>query len=161
LIKKKIVVLGIGNLLLKDEGVGIHVVQALKKESLPENVEVVDGSVLGFDLLPIVQNCDKLIVIDAIKTNEKPGTIFKFNAQDIDIKRDTSVSLHDVDFFQVLELAKRLNKLPPTELIAIVPKEIAWGMELSDCLTEKVPELTKLVKDEIKKTSSEKIIERS
>ena len=152
--KKKIVVLGIGNLLLKDEGVGVHVVQALQKESLPENVEVIDGSVLGFDLLPIVQSCDKLIVVDAIKSNEKPGTIFKFNAQDIDIKRDTSVSLHDVDFFQVLELAKRLNKLPPTELITIVPKEIDWGMELSDCLSEKIAELKRLVKEEIKKAGS-------
>ncbi|MCK5591130.1 MAG: hydrogenase maturation protease, partial [Candidatus Pacebacteria bacterium] len=68
MIGRKITVLGIGNLLLKDEGVGIHAIQALEKESLPKNVELVDGAVVGFDLLPIIESCDKLIIIDAIKT---------------------------------------------------------------------------------------------
>lgn len=150
--KKKIIVLGIGNLLLEDEGVGIHLIEALKNEPLPENVELVDGSVLGFDLLPIIENCDKLIVVDAIKTDDNPGTIYKFSAQDIEVKREIPVSLHDLDFFQVLELAKRLNKLPPTELIAIVPHEIDWGMELSEKIKEKVPKLKQLVMEEIKKS---------
>ncbi len=150
---KKIVVLGIGNLLLKDEGVGIHVIEALKKETLPENVELIDGSVSGFDLLPIVQNCDKLIVVDAVKTDDKPGSIYKFSAQDVDIKRDTPISLHDVDFFQVLEIARKFGKLPPTELITIVPEVIDWGMELSPALEQKVPKLKQLVKEEIEKVN--------
>ncbi|MFH2144655.1 MAG: HyaD/HybD family hydrogenase maturation endopeptidase [Candidatus Omnitrophota bacterium] len=149
--KKKIVVLGIGNLLLQDEGIGIHVIEELKKEALPDNVEVVDGSVLGFDLLPIVKNCDKLIVVDAVRTDEKPGAIYKFKLGDIDIKRETPVSLHDIDFFQVLEVAKRWYNLPETELITVVPKETSWGMELSDCLKAKVLKIKQLVLDTIEK----------
>ncbi len=146
---RKITVLGIGNLLLKDEGVGIHVIEALKKEPLPENVELVDGAVAGFDLLPIVESCDKLIVVDAIKTSESPGTIYKFDPQHIDVKKDANVSLHDMDFFQVLEFAKKHKRLPLTQMIAIVPKEIELGMDLTPELKKKMPEIVALVKEEI------------
>lgn len=151
---QKITVLGIGNLLLKDEGVGIHVIEALKHEKLPENVELVDGASAGFDLLPVVQNCARLIVIDAIKTKDKPGTIYKFTPEDIQIKKELDVSLHDVDFFQVIELAKKSKTLPPTKMIAIVPDIIELGMELSDILKGKLQKLVSLVKEEIIKQNS-------
>ena len=146
---QKITVLGIGNLLLKDEGVGIHAIEAMKKEPLPKNVELVDGAVSGFDLLPIVESCDKLIVIDAIKTSDAPGTIYKFDPQHIDIKKDANVSLHDIDFFQVLEFAKKHKRLPLTQMIAVVPKEIELGMDLSPKLKKKIPEIVALIKEEI------------
>jgi len=151
---KRITVLGIGNLLLRDEGVGIHVIEALKKEYLPENVELVDGAAGGFDLLPLILACDKLIVIDAIKTGDEPGAIYKFDSQDIDIQRDVNVSLHDVDFFQVLEHAKKYKTLPPVEMITIVPKEMSLGMELSSCVVDKLPKLIELVKQEITKENN-------
>jgi hydrogenase maturation protease len=154
LFKKKITVLGIGNLLLKDEGVGIHAIEALKNESLPDNVELVDGAAAGFDLLPIVESCDKLIVIDAIKTGEAPGAIYQFNPQDIDIKRDTSVSLHDVDFFHVLEYAKKYKRLPETQMIGIVPESIELSLELSETLKAMIPKIVCLVIQEIEKTNS-------
>ncbi|MFH1092890.1 MAG: HyaD/HybD family hydrogenase maturation endopeptidase [Candidatus Omnitrophota bacterium] len=146
---RKITVLGIGNLLLKDEGVGIHAINALKKEMLPKNVELVDGGVAGFDLLPIVESCDKLIVIDAIKTSDAPGTIYKFDPQHIDIQKDANISLHDMDFFQVLEFAKKHKRLPLTQMIAVVPKEIEAGMDLTPELQEKIPEIVALIKEEI------------
>ncbi|MFH1062979.1 MAG: HyaD/HybD family hydrogenase maturation endopeptidase [Candidatus Omnitrophota bacterium] len=152
--KKKITVLGIGNLLLKDEGIGIHVIEALKKESLPDNVELVDGAAAGFDLLPIVEACDKLIVIDAIKTSEEPGAIYQFDPRQIDIKRDANVSLHDVDFFHVLEYAKKYKQLPETLMIGIVPQDIELSLELSETLKTKIPKIVCLVKQEIEKTNS-------
>ena len=152
--KKRITVLGIGNLLLRDEGVGIHVIEALRKETLPDNVELVDGAAAGFDLLPVIQACDKLIVVDAIKAEEEPGAIYQFNPGEIDVRRDANVSLHDVDFFQVLEYAKRYKRLPEIEMIAVTPEKMEWGMELSDCLAKKLPRLVELVKAEIQKTSS-------
>ena len=148
---EKITVLGIGNLLLKDEGVGIHVIESLKKEQLPDNVELVDGAVAGFDLLPVVEGCDKLIVIDAIKTNEPAGAIFRFDPQEIDIHRESGVSLHEVDFFQVLDVSKKRRKLPKIVMIAIVPEQLGWGMELSACLAGKLDKLKSLVKEEISK----------
>ncbi len=148
---KKIVVLGIGNLLMQDEGIGIHVIEALKKESLPENVELVDGAVAGFDLLPVVNGCDALIVIDAIKTGDEAGSIYRFNPEEITVERESGVSLHAVDFFQVLEFAKRYKKLPPTVMIAVVPAEMGWGMELSAAAAQKIPKLVEMVKDEVGK----------
>lgn len=148
---KKIIVLGIGNILLKDEGIGVHVIEVLRKESLPDNVELVDGATAGFDLLPIIQNCDKLIVVDAIKTTEAPGTIYKFNPEDIDIKRDENVSLHDINFFQVLEVAKKYKRLPETYMIGIVPEEIDWGMDLSRNLSAKMSLLKSVVLEEIER----------
>jgi len=150
---KKIVVLGIGNLLLQDEGVGIHVIEALKKETLPENVELVDGAVAGFDLLPVVHNCDALSVVDAIKTNDAAGTVYRFNPEEITVERNTEISLHAVDFFQVLELAKRYKRLPPTVIIAVVPAEMGWGMELSALVSQKMPKLVEMVKEEAAKAA--------
>ena len=146
---KKITILGIGNLLLKDEGIGIHVIQALEKESLPENVELIDGAVAGFDLLPIVESCDKLIVIDAVKTSDAPGTIYKFDPLKIDVVRAENISLHDMDFFQVLEFAKKHKRLPVTRMIAAVPKEIEAGMDLTPELKKKIPRIIALIKKEI------------
>jgi len=145
----KITILGIGNLLLKDEGAGIHVIEALKKEQLPENVELIDGAASGFDLLPVVQGCDKLIVIDALKTDDAPGAVYRFNPQDVDFKRDNNFSLHDIDFFQVLDISRKYKKLPQTIIIGIVPEEIGLGMELSDTLKKALPKLTSLVLEEI------------
>ena len=149
MIGRKITVLGIGNLLLKDEGVGIHAIQALEKESLPKNVELVDGAVVGFDLLPIIESCDKLIIIDAIKTSDASGTIYEFDPRQIDIKKDAHISLHDMDFFEVPEFAKRYKRLPLTRMIAVVPKEIEMGMELTVELKEKIPKIVALIKEEI------------
>ncbi len=146
----KITVLGIGNLLLKDEGVGIHAIEAMKRQPLPKNVELVDGAVSGFDLLPVVESCEKLIVVDAIKTDDAPGTIYKFDPQQIDVKKDAHVSLHDIDFFQVLEFARRRKRLPQIQMIAIVPMETELGMELSSKLKEKLPEIVALIKKEIR-----------
>ena len=154
--KKRITVLGIGNLLLKDEGIGIHAIEALKKESLPDNVEIVDGAASGFDLLPIVESCDKLIVIDAIKTSEQPGAIYQFDPLEIDIQRDANVSLHDVDFFHVLDYAKKHKRLPDIQMIGVVPQVIELGLELSDALQSRIPKIVDLVKQEIEKTNSVK-----
>lgn len=152
--KRRITVLGIGNLLLKDEGIGIHVIEALKKEALPDNVELVDGAASGFDLLPIIEACDKLIVIDAIKTSEQPGVIYQFDPQEIDIERNINVSLHDVDFFHVLEYARKFKRIPEIQMIGIVPQDIELSLELSAILQSKIPKIVSLVKQEIEKTNS-------
>ncbi len=152
--RKKITVLGIGNLLLRDEGVGIHAIEALKKESLPDNVELVDGAAGGFDLMPIVENCDKLIVIDAIKTNEEPGAVYQFDPQEIEVQRDTSVSLHDVDFFHLLDYMRKHKRVPQVQMITIVPHTMEMGMELSDIVKAKIPKIVSLVLQEIEKENT-------
>ena len=71
--KRNIIILGIGNLLLKDEGVGIHLIQLLEKESLPPGVELVDGGTSTLDILPLLKDADKIIVVDAMQARGEPG----------------------------------------------------------------------------------------
>ncbi len=149
--KGKITILGIGNLLMQDEGIGIHVIEELKKDKLPDNVELVDGAASGFDLLPVIESCDKLIVIDAIKTDDEPGSIYCFDPRKIDIQRDKAVSLHDVDFFQVLDFAGKHRHLPAVTMITIVPEKLGWGMELSPRLKSRITEVKRLIINEINK----------
>lgn len=73
----RIVVLGLGNMLLKDEGIGVHVAQWLQEKNLPGNVEVIDGGTSSLDILLLQEGPYKLVVVDAMKTGKKPGTIYK------------------------------------------------------------------------------------
>ena len=146
--ERKTIILGIGNLLFSDEGIGIHVIEALKKHSLPENVELVDGSVLGFDLLPLLEDCGRLIVIDAIAADAPPGTVYSFDAAEVMEQMKTKtipVSAHDFDFFQVLALMRQLKKMPPARIIAVVPQAMSPGTELSPLLKKKMPQIIQTI----------------
>ncbi len=76
--KKNILILGIGNILLKDEGIGVHVVNKLKEMQLPPDVEVMDGGTLGIDLLYYIEGRKKVVVIDTVTAGEPPGTMYRF-----------------------------------------------------------------------------------
>lgn len=146
----KTVVLGIGNLLLRDEGVGIHAVRQLQKRPLPQDVEVVDAGTASWYITPYLKDTEKLIVIDAVKNGGRPGTIYRlqFDGSAIQsLPHLDSISLHQIDFFQSLTWLKN----GPKEIIifGIEPKEISWGMELSKEVNEKISELIELVWKEL------------
>ena len=81
----KIVILGIGNILLTDEGIGVHVANELAKMDLPSGLSVVEGGTDGFRLLNVITEADRLIVVDAVKGGAKPGSIYRF---DISLRTD-------------------------------------------------------------------------
>lgn len=144
--------MGTGNLLLKDEGVGIHAVKRLKEIDLPSDVEVLDGGTSGFDLLDEIEGRKRVIVIDAVKAGEKPGTIYRFSGDDVEAKRKALVSLHDIDLADILNLAGILGKRPQITVIGIEPKCIEeFGLELSPEVEDKIPVIIELVMEEIKK----------
>lgn len=150
----RIMVLGVGNILLKDEGFGIHVVWEMQKSraklKIPPHVEIIDGGTLGLDLLHVIEGVDRLIVVDIINTEEPPGTIFRFRPQDIETVSTKKISFHQVTLFDVLHMAESSGKAPPDAMIiAVQPKEVNWGMELTDELKKKIPEVIKLVVKEI------------
>ena len=146
----KTIVLGIGNLLLRDEGVGIHAVRQLQKRPLPQDVEVVDAGTASWYITPYLKDSEKLIVIDAVKNGGKPGTIYRLGFDGSAIQSLPpldSISLHQIDFFQSLIGLKN----GPKEIIifGIEPKEISWGMELSREVDEKISELIELAWKEL------------
>jgi len=140
-LSKKIVFLGLGNILLKDEGIGVHIIQELEKCSLPENCELIDGGTAGLDCLPPINEIEKLVIIDAIKGHKAPGTIYSLRPEHlIEDSSCEALSLHQVGIIELLSMAKKAGSLPgEVIIIGVEPKEIGWGLELTDCLKQKVP----------------------
>ncbi len=148
--EKKILVLGVGNTILKDEGIGVHVLKELEDHDLPPNVWLHDGWVAGIDLLEVIQEADKLIIVDAVDAQCEPGAIFRFAPHEVEaMVKDHKSSLHQIDLFETLKIAKFLDNSPETVVIGVQPKEIDWGLELTPELQALIPKVIELVKQEI------------
>ncbi len=153
--KKQIAVIGVGNLLLGDEGVGVQVINELKKESLHPSVTIIDGGTAGLDLMFYLEDADYAIIIDCLEANSEPGTVFRLPAEELmTALPGQAVSLHDLNLIDVLHLAKNMNKLPPTVIYGIQPQNISLSTELSPPVQKSVPRLIKLIKEEINNFSS-------
>jgi len=150
---KPVLVLGIGNLLLKDEGIGVHTVRKMMKMPLPDNVEIIDGGTASLDLISYLEGRKKVIVIDCVRGGDKPGTIYRLTPKEIEKDERKILSLHQVDFQQTLHLADKLGKNPPEVVIyGIEPQNYSsWGMELSLVIKKRIPKIIELVKKEISK----------
>ncbi|MCL4500589.1 MAG: HyaD/HybD family hydrogenase maturation endopeptidase [Deltaproteobacteria bacterium] len=139
----KITLIGLGNLLMRDEGVGIQAVRALEERyELPPDLEVVDGGTSGLDLLPYIENRDRVLFVDAVNFRQEPGYIGVMENQEVPALFATKDSLHHLGLMDVLAAA-RLLEVAPKEvcLIGIQPQTIETGLELSDRLQAKLPEL--------------------
>jgi hydrogenase maturation protease len=146
-----ILILGIGNLLLKDEGIGVHVIDKLKQMSLPDNVEVLDGGTAGLDLVDFIEGRKKLIVIDAVNAGEKPGTLYRLTEENLDIKPKAISSFHEIDFMDALHMSEIVNSKPEEiVVIGIEPKDMSSGLELSPEIEERIPRIIEIVMEEIK-----------
>lgn len=150
--EKPILILGVGNILLKDEGVGVHVARRLQSMDLPPEVEVLDGGTEGLNLLDSIEGRKKVIVIDAMKTGQPPGTIYRFLDKDIEERPKSWLSLHDIDMTDLLKLADLLDvKKPEIIVIGIEAKDMeSADLELSPEIEAKIPEVIKFVLKEIK-----------
>lgn len=140
------IILGIGNVLLKDEGVGCHVAHALEEIPLP-NTKVIDGGTSPNILLP--EDTGKLIVVDAAKGGGMPGEVYRFRLDDIALERKSFLSLHDIGLIDNLLLMRLLHNTGETIIIGVEPKEIEWGLELSPELQEKIPRIVETILAEL------------
>lgn len=146
---KRIVVIGVGNLLQKDEGIGIHTVKALQEMQLPDNVTIIDGGTSP-DILACTRTGDKLIIVDAARAGGRPGDIYRFQPDNLVAESGEMLSVHELGVPQNLRLMS-LSGNEPSEvvIIGIEPKEIDWGTELSPELEMKIPEIVSVVLREI------------
>ena len=149
----KIAVVGVGNILLKDEGIGVKVVKELEsKFSFPANVTLIDGGTAGHHLVNMLAGFDLIIVIDAVQGGEKPGTIFRFTLDQIPFELNTHLSVHQVSVLEALNQVTLLGENQKVIFVGIEPEDISpWGMELTPVIEEKKPELKKLVLEELEK----------
>ncbi|MEE9565881.1 MAG: HyaD/HybD family hydrogenase maturation endopeptidase [Desulfobacteria bacterium] len=149
---KPIVVLGVGNILLKDEGVGVRVIERLQERyEFPQQVELVDGGVLGLGLLAVIKDAEHLIIIDAIRKNQEPGTLYRFTGDDIPMRVYPKTSLHQVDLVEALTIAEILWQRPETIVLGIEPLDTnPWRTELTPVIQAKIDELMNMTLEELK-----------
>jgi hydrogenase maturation protease len=140
----KPVVIGVGNVLLSDEGVGIHTVRQLKKRDISKLMRIHEVGTSSFELLNIIEGNSRVIIVDAVKMDEKPGTVKNI---DLVIEDDISLlpqftSLHQLDLISTLKMAKGVIDLPKKiVLIGIEPSSLKAGIELSKPIKAAVPKI--------------------
>jgi len=147
----KIALLGVGNILLKDEGVGVRVIQELMDNyTFPTDIQLIDGGTLGPHLLNLIKGFEEIIVIDAIQGGEEPGTLYKFLLDQIPFEVTTKLSTHQVGVLEVLSQVKLLGEQPRVTFIGIEPQDISpWGMESTPFVKDKIPALIEIIFSEL------------
>ena len=140
----KTVVLGIGNTLLADDGVGIHVINRLQAEGTPEDdIDFVDGGTLSFALAGTIENASKLIVVDAAEMEVAAGTVRVYEAEQMDafLGSNRKRSVHEVGLLDLMAIAHLAGRLPARRaLIAIQPGQVDWGEKPSASVAQAIPE---------------------
>jgi len=137
------VVLGLGNLLNCDEGLGVQAVKRLDAQlGVQTDYELLDGGVLGLNLLMVVEECSHLLILDAVDAGKPAGTVVELARDEIPLYAGVKLSQHQVTFQEVLGLADMRGNLPPNlHLIGIQPADLSIGLELSPTVANALPEV--------------------
>jgi hydrogenase maturation protease len=137
---KKIAVIGIGNVLMSDDGAGVRVLAILSP--LPKNAAIIELATGGMSLLHKLEGLDTAIIVDAVDFGGKPGEVRVFTPEDVTTIKTVGYSLHDLDILKVLELAKQMGTLPKRVFIAAIqPVSFEMGDGLSSEVESALPEL--------------------
>ncbi|GBC61183.1 HyaD/HybD family hydrogenase maturation endopept idase [Desulfonema ishimotonii] len=148
----RIMILGVGCKLLTDEGFGIHVIEALDaRHTFPDNVSIVDGGVLGLNLLGVISETDRLIVIDVIRNNGAPGTLCRIDHDDIPNRFRAKNSLHQIDFLEAMTVCRTvLDREPQTVILGVEPADVeTCSVELTPVIRAKTEEMIRLILSEL------------
>ena len=149
----EILILGLGNVLMGDDGVGVHVARALLAEgdeaALPPHTCIVDGGTLGLDLLPLVEDARALLLVDAVELGCVPGKARILTNADLESALGSHLSPHQVGAADLIAVARLMEVLPSeVALLGIQPDRIEMGLELSDLLRAALAEAIGVVRQE-------------
>jgi len=147
----RITILGVGNILLSDEGVGVRVVERLSNAyEFPDHVQVLDGGVLGVRLMGVIGSTDILIVVDAVKNQGAPGTLYRLADEQIPRRVLAKQSMHQMDLPEVLALCAAIDKNPRTVVVGVEPEDITTlNVTLTATVSAKLDALTAMVLAEL------------
>jgi len=121
----EVMILGIGSILYSDDGFGIRVIEQIERDyEFPDDVLVVDGGVLGINLLGVISKPNHLLVVDAIRNRGNPGDLHRLEGDAIPERIRAKNSLHQVDFLEALTLCQAIDKVPQTVIIGVEPEDI-------------------------------------
>ncbi len=149
---KKLLVLGVGNLLLTDDGVGVHAIQELEQEAHwdREQVDFMDGATFTQDIFYIFQDYEWVLVLDAVKGRQDPGTIYRFTEENLVNNKEQRLSLHDIDLLDSLKMAELLGNKPKLIMLGMEPLTISdWAVELSPPVQAAYPRFLEAARREI------------
>ncbi len=148
----KILVLGIGNVLLTDEGIGVRALKELERMyTFPPNVELLDGGTAGIELLRHIRKRDYLIIIDAMKCSQEPGTVVRIEGDDVPKAFRSRISPHQLGLSDLLAAAMLTDELPKKlVLFGVEPESIDIGLDLTDTVEASVDKLLCAVADELR-----------
>jgi hydrogenase maturation protease len=140
-------ILGIGNLLLCDEGVGVHVARALAQRKLPPDVSVVEAGTAFLDVLPEIEKADRILLVDAMEGGAAPGSVYRVPFDQCR-HPDMLASLHGFDMSRVLFMAGN-ERAPEVTVFGIEPARIEWGTELSPAVRRVLPAVQEAILNEL------------
>jgi len=143
-------VVGIGNILQRDDGVGVRVLETLASLPLPEEVELYEAGTAAIELASIIEGRELVVAIDAIDAGERPGAIFRFEPDQLRPLIRSAVSLHDVHFLDALDEARLLGRAPKRVVIfAVQVADVSVGIGLTPAVEAAVPTLARLVAEQL------------
>lgn len=147
----KVTLIGLGNLLLRDEGVGVQAVQYIAAHyELPPGLELVDGGTAGLDLLPYIEGRDRVLFVDAVNFRREPGYLGVLENQEIPALFSAKDSLHHLGLMDVLATAQLLEVAPREIcLIGLQPQTLETGLELSELLQARLPLLVAAILEKL------------
>ena len=134
-----VTILGLGNILMTDEGVGVHAVKEFEaRYAVPEHVEVVDGGAAGLDLIPFIEGREKVLMVDAVNFDREPGYIGILQNEEIPIRITEKASMHHLGLMDVLSIVRMSGHLPKELcLIGIQPKSLELGLDMTPEICDK------------------------
>ena len=142
-----ITILGLGNILLQDEGVGVHAVNMFQERyTVPDYVEIVDGGTAGLDLLQYFEGRDKVLIVDAVDFKKEPGYIGVLENEAIPARFGTKTSMHHLGLLEVLSVTRLLDSLPRELcLIGIQPKDIELSLDMTTLIWDNMNSLVERI----------------
>lgn len=146
-----VMILGVGNLLFSDEGFGVRVVEELERRyTFPVNVSIVDGGVLGVNLLGVMSDADQLIVVDVIRNQGVPGDLYRLAGDAIPERIRAKNSLHQIDFLESLTLCQAMEKVPEAVILGVEPEDInTLSTELTETTKNRMEDIIQMVLGEL------------
>lgn len=143
-------VIGIGNVLRGDDGIGPHIISELQKQDVPNSIRLIDIGSDTFSIIEHLVNEDPVLVIDCAQMNKNPGDVFKFKVSEKNLSYvDNTISLHGFGFSELYKIAEKLNDNILCTIIGIQPKSLEFNTGLSDEIKKNIPYIKSMVIEEI------------
>ncbi len=152
---KKTAIIGLGNTLRQDDGVGILLLQKLKqkKSLIPEHIDMIEAGIPGINLIHIIEPYDQIILIDAVNFNQKPGYSFFFKPENVTSQKNNKnpVSIHENDVLKIIEIYKKINpEKKQFYIFGVQPKNTGYGENLSEDIKKNFEKILNKLSDQIK-----------